>query len=65
MEEVRFDERTANAQEYRDVIRFRNGKTVLLQNFPEGVHFVVLSLESTEADVVVERTPEALWPWVH
>jgi hypothetical protein len=65
MEEVRFDERTANAQEYRDVIRFGNGKAVLLQNFPEGIHFVVLSLESTESDAMVERRPEAVWPWLH
>ena len=62
VEEVTFDQRSANAYEYRDVIRFRNGRSVLLQDLPERVRFEVLSLASTEPAVAAERKPEAPWP---
>ena len=60
-EEVTFDELSANAYEYRDIIRFRNGRNVLLQDLPERVRFEVLSLASTQAEVVAEVKAEARW----
>jgi len=61
-EEVTFDELSANAYEYRDIIRFRNGRSVLLQDLPERVRFEVLSLASTEPSVAAERKAEVPWP---
>jgi hypothetical protein len=46
---VTFVEPTASAHRYRDGIRFRNGREILLQRLEERLPFVVLSLESTEA----------------
>lgn len=60
-EEVTFDELSANAYEYRDILRFRNGRSVLLQDLPERVRFEVLSLASTQAEVVAEVKPEVRW----
>jgi len=60
-EEVTFDQLSANAYEYRDIIRFRNGRNVLLQDLPERVRFEVLSLAFTQAEVVAEGKPEARW----
>ena len=60
-EEVTFDELSANAYEYRDILRFRNGRSVLLQDLPERVRFEVLSLASMQTEVVVESKPEARW----
>ena len=60
-EEVTFDELSANAYEYRDIIRFRNGRSVLLQDLPERVRFEVLSLASMQTEVVAESKPEARW----
>lgn len=64
-EEVTFDELSANAYEYRDIIRFRNGRSVLLQDLPERLRFEVLSLVSTQAEVVAEGKPEAPWSQFH
>jgi hypothetical protein len=60
-EEVTFDELSANAYEYRDILRFRNGRSVLLQDLPERVRFEVLSLASTEPSVAAERKAEVPW----
>jgi hypothetical protein len=60
-EEVTFDELSANAYEYRDILRFRNGRSVLLQDLPERVRFEVLSLASTQDEVLAEGKPEAPW----
>jgi hypothetical protein len=62
VEEVTFDQLSANAYEYRDVVRFRNGRSVLLQDLPERVRFEVRSLASTEPSVAAERKAEAPWP---
>jgi hypothetical protein len=64
-EVVTFDELSANAYEYRDIIRFRNGRSVLLQDLPERVRFEVLSLASMQTEVVAERKPEAPWSQFH
>jgi hypothetical protein len=48
VEDVTFVQLSADAYRYRDGIRFRNGKQVLLQNVREGVCFKVLSI-GTEA----------------
>ena len=47
VEDVTFVQLSADAYRYRDGIRFRNGKQVLLQEVTEGVHFEVLSLASS------------------
>ncbi len=57
MEEVVFVELSASAYRYRDGIRFRNGREILLQYLDEGLHFDVLSLAGTES-VVPEVFPE-------
>jgi hypothetical protein len=44
VENVTFIELSASAYEYRDAIRFRNGRRALLQDLPEGIRFDVLSL---------------------
>jgi hypothetical protein len=38
---------------------------VLLQDLPERVRFEVLSLASTQVEVVAESKPEALWSQFH
>jgi hypothetical protein len=43
-EEVTFTQLSASSYAYRDAIRFANGKTVLLQDLPEGLHARVASL---------------------
>ena len=47
VEDVTFVQLSADAYRYRDGIRFRNGKQVLLQEVTQGVHFEVLSLASS------------------
>jgi len=42
MEEVRFTQLSAEAYQYRDAIRFRSGRHLILQFLPEGVRFKVL-----------------------
>lgn len=47
-EEVKFEQLTAAANTYRDAIRFRNGKVILLQRLREGQPVKVLSLGSPD-----------------
>jgi hypothetical protein len=51
VEEVMFTELSACPYEYRDAVRFRNGRQVLLQTLGEGVHFKVLSLDMIEPEL--------------
>jgi hypothetical protein len=53
-EDVTFVQLSANAYRYRDGIRFRNGKLVLLQEITEGACFEVLSLASSQNGTDVE-----------
>src|SRR6266852_2658354 len=48
-EEVTFVQMSAEAYEYRDAVRFRNGREVLLQCLRCGQHVEVLSLGSGES----------------
>jgi hypothetical protein len=48
MAEVTFVELSSSAYEYRDAIRFKNGRTVLLQDLGEDVRFRVLCLTTAE-----------------
>ena len=50
VEDVTFVQLSADAYRYRDGIRFRNGKQVLLQEITEGVRFEVLSLASGQQE---------------
>lgn len=54
MEDVTFVQLSADAYTYRDGIRFRNGKQVLLQEITEGVRFEVLSLASGQQETEEE-----------
>ncbi len=49
-EEVTFVQLSASAYRYRDGIRFRNGREILLQYLDEGLHMDVLSLASAEEE---------------
>lgn len=57
VEQVVFTELTPNAYRYRDGVRFRNGREVLLQHLHEGLHIDVLSLTLADAEFepIVER----------
>jgi hypothetical protein len=48
-EEVTFVQLSASAYRYRDGIRFRNGREILLQYLDEGLRVEVLSLASAES----------------
>lgn len=48
-EEVVFVELSASAYRYRDGVRFRNGREILLQYLDEGLHVDVLALAGTES----------------
>jgi len=48
MEDVSFVQLSANAFEFRDAIRFKNGREVLLQWLKGGQEVVVLSLSSVD-----------------
>jgi len=52
-EEVTFTQLDADAFHYRDAIRFRTGRHLLLQSFREGVVFQVLRNVSSDDPVVV------------
>jgi hypothetical protein len=60
VEDVTFVQLSADAYRYRDAIRFRNGKEVLLQEITAGVQFAVLSLASSEQGTEAEpqRVPD-------
>ncbi len=49
VEEVTFVELSASAYRYRDGIRFRNGREILLQYLDEGLRMDVLSLGPSES----------------
>jgi hypothetical protein len=53
-EEVTFVQLSPDAYRYRDGIRFRNGKQVLLQEITEGVCFEVLTLASSQTGTEAE-----------
>jgi hypothetical protein len=58
VEEVVFRELTPNAYRYRDGIRFRNGREVLLQHLREGLQVDVLSLALAEFEFSPVREQE-------
>ena len=60
IEEVTFTQTSATANRYRDAIRFRNGREVLLQELSIGVAFQVLSLALADS-----RIPAAMEPSIH
>jgi hypothetical protein len=49
-EEVTFTQLSASSYAYRDAIRFENGKSVLLQDLPEGLSVKVLSLATVDPE---------------
>jgi hypothetical protein len=49
VEEVVFTQRTADANVYRDSVRFQNGKQILLQQLQCGQRITVLRLNSDDA----------------
>lgn len=50
VEEVTFTQISANAHSYRDAVRFKNGRQILLQALREGQRVHVLSLAAQEAE---------------
>jgi hypothetical protein len=48
VEEVTFVELSASAYRYRDGVKFKNGREILLQYLDEGLTLDVLSLGATE-----------------
>ncbi len=56
--EVKFVQTGAEANTYRDAIRFENGRQVLLQELHEGQRVMVLTLEPEEILVAASRRPE-------
>jgi hypothetical protein len=51
-EQVTFVETSANANTYRDAVRFSNDRQVLLQALREGQRVTVLSLDLAEPEIV-------------
>ena len=49
-EEVTFTQLSASSYAYRDAVRFENGKSVLLQDLPEGLTVRVLSLAAVDPE---------------
>ena len=49
-EEVTFAQQSAEAYQYRDAIRFQNGREMLLQQLQCGQRVDVLSLSSSESE---------------
>jgi hypothetical protein len=58
IEDVRFVQTGAEANTYRDAVRFKNGQEILLQALHEGQRVLVLSLETEETLVAARRWPE-------
>jgi hypothetical protein len=54
VEDVTFTQLSAEAFQYRDAIRFANGRQLVLQSFREGVCFGVLSLAPNEPETASE-----------
>jgi hypothetical protein len=59
VEEVRFVEISAEVNVYRDAVRFRNGRQLLLQVLREGQRVRVLSLDSPQSPQ--PSVPEVEW----
>ena len=57
--EVRFTQLSALEYQYRDAIDLRNGRTILMQKLPEGIHFEVLWTGSGEPQFGPEVTETA------
>lgn len=53
-EEVRFVQTSAEVNTYRDAVRFKNNRQVLLQGLREGQRVTVLSLGASEVEVPEE-----------
>ena len=60
-EEVTFTQLTAAANTFRDAVRFRNGREVLLQELREGQRVKVLNLSAEACEPVPEEQPELLF----
>lgn len=60
--DVVFAQLSALEYQYRDAIDLRNGRTILMQKLPEGIHFEVLSMgsENPEAEPNVTETARIL-----
>lgn len=58
-ETVTFTQITAEEHVYRDALRFRNGKQVLIQELEEGMPVKVLSLTPVEPETSVAARDEA------
>jgi hypothetical protein len=61
-EEVTFTQISANAHSYRDAVRFRNGRQVLLQALREGQRVQVVSLALAEVEERREAHAEVVFP---
>jgi len=57
-EEVTFTQLTAKPHVYRDAIRFKNGRELLLQQLEDGQRIKVLELALVAEPSFVERSPE-------
>jgi hypothetical protein len=57
--DVVFAQLSAVEYQYRDAVDLRNGRTILLQRLPEGVHFEVLSMGSEDLPSGPEVTQTA------
>jgi hypothetical protein len=60
VEEVTFTQLTAEAYHFRDAVRFKNSKELLLQHLRDGQHVTALALptdeSTTERDVPVDES---------
>lgn len=56
-EEVTFIQLSAEAFQFRDAIRFADGRQLLLQSFPSSVLFQVLKLAEVPAEEQVSESP--------
>jgi len=56
-EEVTFIQLSAEAFQFRDAIRFADGRQLLLQSFPSSVMFQVLKLATLPAEEQVSESP--------
>jgi hypothetical protein len=57
--EVVFAQLGAVEYQYRDAIDLRDGRTILMQRLPEGIHFEVLSMGSEEPPSAPDVTETA------
>jgi len=60
VEEVKFVETSAEVNTYRDAIRFRNNRQILLQLLREGQRVKVLSLDLEESETPAIREAQSL-----